>query len=259
MEYDPGFPIAMKQDGLGFTLSDACFENGTEMRKLDSIRASLRDPQCQGPEDVYAIMMDVGLRRDKAAMESRMLLFGVVAYAAGQLGQEPIRSQGHIHKVSAHCDWSTPEVYEIWNGEAVIYMQQTAQDDPGRCYAVHAKAGDVVVVPPYWAHATISANPRMPLVFGAWCDRDYGFEYDDIRRHHGIAWFPLVGVDGRLQWERNPMYQTQQLICKAPKTYPQLGIIPDVPIYRQFQENLDRFLFVSHPALKQNEWIDFVP
>ena len=45
-------------------------------------------------------------------------------------------------------------------------MQEYAEDQPGRCYAVHAFPGDVVIVPPYWVHATISANPRLPLTFG---------------------------------------------------------------------------------------------
>jgi len=51
-------------------------------------------------------------------------------------------------------------------------MQETAEDQSGRCFAVIAQTGDVVIVPPYWAHATISADPEQPLTFGAWCDRE---------------------------------------------------------------------------------------
>lgn len=159
LDFDPGFDITPLSVDEGFRLGADCFDKGTEFRKLDSVRKSLRDPNCDGPENVYAIMMDVGRKTDLPAMQQRMLLYGVVTYAAGQLGDEPIRSQGHIHKVSAHCGWSTPEVYEIWTGKAVIYMQESGQDDPGRCFAVEAGAGDVVIVPPGWVHATISADP----------------------------------------------------------------------------------------------------
>jgi glucose-6-phosphate isomerase, archaeal len=31
-------------------------------------------------------------------------------------------------------------------------------------------------------------------VFGAWCDREYGFEYAEIRRHKGIAWYPVFHI-----------------------------------------------------------------
>ena len=53
----------------------------------------------------------------------------------------------------------------------------------------------MVVVPPYWVHATISTNADESLVFGAWCDREYGFEYAEIRRHkvlHGILFLRVM-------------------------------------------------------------------
>ncbi len=259
MNFDPGFDIEPLSVDEGFRLGAGCFDRGVEFRKLDSLRGSLREPDCDGPENVYAIMMDVGRREDLPAMEERMLLYGVVTYAAGRLGREPIRSQGHIHKVSAHCGWSTPEVYEIWTGRAVIYMQETGEDAPGRCYAVEAGPGDVVIVPPYWVHATVSADPDQPLTFGAWCDRDYGFVYDQVRSHGGIAWFPLLKEDGYLTWEKNPAYQTDELIIKGPSTYAALGLEKGKPIYRQFREDPDRFLFVSDPKRAADVWARFIP
>ena len=259
MNFDPGFDIEPLSVDEGFRLGAGCFDRGVEFRKLDSLRGSLREPDCDGPVNVYAIMMDVGRREDLPAMEERMLLYGVVTYAAGRLGREPIRSQGHIHKVSAHCGWSTPEVYEIWTGRAVIYMQETGEDAPGRCYAVEAGPGDVVIVPPYWVHATVSADPDQPLTFGAWCDRDYGFVYDQVRSHGGIAWFPLLKEDGYLTWEKNPAYQTDELIIKGPSTYAALGLEKGKPIYRQFREDPDRFLFVSDPKRAADVWARFIP
>ena len=240
MNFDPGFDIEPLPGCAGFRLGEDCFDRGVEYRRLDALRQSLMEPDCEGPDPVYAIMMDVGRKQDLPALQERMLLFGVVTYAAGQLGREPIRSQGHIHKVSAHCGWSTPEVYEIWQGKAVIYMQETAQDNPGRCFAVEAEPGDVVVVPPC-------------------CDRDYGFEYGDVRRHGGIAWFPLVEEGGGLRWEKNPAYRAERLIIKKPEWYIRLGLEEGKPIYRQFMEDPDRFLFVSDPARVQTVWQGFVP
>ena len=50
------------------------------------IRASLRDPQCKGPEQVYSIAMDVGKEEHRALLNKLHLLFGVVTYSAGKLG-----------------------------------------------------------------------------------------------------------------------------------------------------------------------------
>jgi glucose-6-phosphate isomerase, archaeal len=135
--------------------------------------------------------MDVARRSDHEALQSRMLLFGVVAYARGRLGEEPVRSQGHVHCVSSHSGWSPPELYEIWSGRAVILMQEHPADNPGRVYAVEAGTGEKVLVPPGWAHATISADRHRPL-FGALCDREFGFEYEQLRKRRGLAWYPLA-------------------------------------------------------------------
>ncbi len=107
--------------------------------------------------------MDVGKGKDAEELQRRMLLFGVVTYAAGRLGKEPVRSQGHVQKVSAHSGWPPPELYEIWSGRAIIYMQERIKS--GRCFAIEAGPGETVLVPPGWAHATISANPEEPMTF----------------------------------------------------------------------------------------------
>ena len=148
MKFYPEFEIRPKADPLGFQYGQGVFGPQVENRTLDSIRKNLRAPHCQGPEIVYSIAMDVGNEKYRAAMLGRNLLYGAVTYAKGKLGEEPVRSQGHIHAVSPSCGMSTCEVYEIWSGAAYIYMQETAGDNPGRCYAVLAYPGEVVIVPP---------------------------------------------------------------------------------------------------------------
>ncbi|MCC7474996.1 MAG: hypothetical protein IT425_06340 [Pirellulales bacterium] len=259
MEVDPGFNIVPSTLPLGFSYGPGCFGPKIELRSLDSIRQSLLDPNCMGPDPVYAIAMDVGRIEDRQQLVERNLLFGAVAYAAGRLGYEPVRSQGHVHKPSPRNGWSTPEVYEIWSGQAVVLMQEFDRDDPGRCFAVEAGRGDVVIVPPGWAHATISADSEQPLVFGAWCDRDYGFVYEGVRAHGGLAWFPILGPSGRIQWQQNPTFSSQDLCTKAPADYSYLGLQRGTPIYRQFIEQHNRFDFVPQPALAATFWKDFVP
>ena len=258
MVFDPGFDIKPVYDPLGFVYGPDTFGPMPELRTLDAIRPSLKDPTCDGPDVVYAIVMDVGRRQDLTAMLKRDLLFGVVTYSKGILGEEPVRSQGHVHAVSPSCGASTCEVYEVWSGAAYIYMQETADDDPGRCFAVYAQPGDVVIVPPGWAHAAIVGDVRQNLTFGAWCVRDYGFDYDDVRAHGGIAWFPQV-EGGETTWIANDAYQPSELVVRRPRAYAEFGLRQGVPIYRQFVENPDLFLFVSKPESAKALWQGFEP
>lgn len=259
MIFDPGLSIRVSERPLGFTFGPGIFGPQVECRELDAIRASLQEPDCSGPDPVYAIAMDVGKKEHREELKRRMLLYGLVTYAAGRLGKEPVRSQGHVHRVAAHSGWSPPEIYEIWAGRAVVYMQEFAADDPGRCFAVTAETGDVVVVPPGWAHATLSASQETPLTFGAWCDRDYGFEYDEIRARQGLAWYALLNDHGQLEWRRNPKYISRELIVGRPDNYQKLALKKGVPIYTQFERNPESVQWVSEPARMPNIWADFSP
>ena len=263
MAFHPGFDLWPTKEPFGFEYGQGVFGPEPEIRRLDDIRASLANPQSRGPEEIYAIVMDVGVEADREEIVRRNLLFGAVTYASGLIGREPARSQGHIHAVSASCGSSTPEIYEIWDGEAVIYIQESASDNPGKCYAVYAHPGDVVIVPPGCVHAAVNAGITKNMSFGAWCVRDYGFDYDGVRRHGGIAYFPYV-ENGKLAWRRNPAYKSSpceggELIIKNARTWEDFSLEADVPIYTQFQKDKDRFLFVSDPGRFPELWAEFTP
>lgn len=136
---------------------------------------------------------------------------GAELSGAGRIGREPVRCQGHVHKPSPHNGWSPPELFEIWKGEAIVYMQESVSDDPGRCYAVRLEAGGSLLFPPAWGHMVINANPAEAMMFSALCDRNYaGFNYEGVRAHRGLTFFPTVGKAGEIQWEKNERYNGEQ-------------------------------------------------
>jgi glucose-6-phosphate isomerase len=258
MTFDPGLAIRPTAPALGFLYGPGIFGPQPEFRRLDPIRASLLDPRCDGPDPAYAIAMDVGKEQHRSLLEQQHLLFGVVTFAAGQFGKEPVRSQGHVHRVSLRCGSSTPEVVEIWAGKALIYMQERVADDPGQCFAISAGEGDIVVVPPDWAHAVISADPACPLTFGAWCTRDYGFEYSQIRARQGLAWYPILD-NGDLSWRTNHHYQPRPLAFRDARSHPEMGLMLQRPIYAEFERSPDKFQWVSAPGSLARLWQRYAP
>ncbi len=258
IQIDTGLDIAASRT-LGFRYGPGVFGPAPEYRSLDSIRKSLMDPECEGPDPVYGVVMDVGRREHRAELKRRMLLFGVVVYAAGRLGQEPVRSQGHIHHISPHSGWRAPEIFEVWSGRAIVYLQERGDDYPGRCFAIEARPGERVVAPPAWPHAVISADPSEPLVFGAWCDREYGFEYGDVRAHGGLAWFPELAEQDEIRWRRNLRYNNGRLRERRARVYPELGLCDTMPLYTHIGGYPDEIQWVSDPALKAGLWKEFEP
>ncbi len=259
LEFDPGLALEISTKSLSFEYGDDVFGPEPEMRRLDAIRPSLRDPLCKGPDPVYGIAMDIGRKRDRALLEQRMLLFGAVIYAQGALGEEPVRSQGHIHAIAPHSGWSPPEIFEIWGGTAIVYAQQRAEDDPGRCVAVTAHAGDQVVVPPGWAHCVINADRNRRMSFGAWCDRQYGFDYMGVRAHRGLAWFPIFNASNEIEWMPNESYSPSVIELHQARPYPELGLDATRSLYGQFIEDPESVMFVPEPARLTECWTGLVP
>lgn len=259
LSFDPGLDVRFSENDLAISYGPDVFGPTPEARRLDDIRKSLLQPDCDGPDPVYNIAMDVGRREHRASLEEKMLLFGVVVYAQGRLGQEPVRSQGHVHAISPHSNWSAPELFEFWHGRAIVYAQEKTSENPGRCFAVEAGPGDVVVVPPGWAHFVVNADPGASMSFGAWCDRQYGFVYDGVRGRGGLAWYPILAEGGTLNWQRNPRYVESQLTQKSARNYPELGLLAGVPIYEQFSRNPDTVGWVSQPARFAQLWPTFCP
>jgi glucose-6-phosphate isomerase, archaeal len=259
-KFDPGLGIHFDPQGFQFTYDVGVFgPPKVELRRLDAIRASLHDPQCSGPDPVYAIAMGVGRDEHIAELKRRMLLYGVVAYAKGRLGNGPVRSQGHIHAIAPHCGWSTPELVEIWEGKAIVYLQKVVADDPEYCVAIEAGPGDLVVIPPSWAHCIINADPESEMVFGAFCDREYAFVYDDVRRRGGLAWFAQFGSDNKIEWVPNPAYSTSALTVRSARNYPEFRLDGERPIYEQFATDPKRLQWVSEPAIYADLWENFQP
>jgi glucose-6-phosphate isomerase, archaeal len=230
----------------------------TEKRKLDDVRATLRDPKADGPEILYSIAMDVGLKKDKEVLIKRNLLYGACLYNKGQVGDEPVRSQGHIHFQSPSCDCSTGELYEIWHGKAIVFMQEKATDHPGRIFAIEGSEGDVILVPPGWAHYTANADIHQPMAFGAWCVRDYGFDYKDVKEHRGLAYYPVI-AESDIEFVPNPHYQQVEIIRKAPRKYTEFNLDYSKSLYEQFQDDPHRFDFIPNPGLVENLWVNFTP
>jgi len=256
--FDPGLDIRLHTDSLSFLYGEGVFGPAPELRRLDEIRESLRDPNCSGPDPVYSIAMDVGKTADAAQLRERYLLFGVVAYASGRLGEEPVRSQGHIHAIAPHCGSSTPELFEIWRGRAVIFAQEFVEDNPGRCIAVEAGPGEQVVVPPGWAHFVVNASATETMMFAALCERQYGFVYERVRAHGGLAWFPLLR-GGSIEWQPNPRYDRSSLEVRGPRVYAELDLDPGSSIYQQFAADPDRVQWVSFPERAAAVWPRFEP
>jgi glucose-6-phosphate isomerase, archaeal len=97
------------------------------------------------------------------------------------------------------------------------------------------------------------------MVFGAFCDREYAFVYDDVRRRGGLAWFAQYDSDNNIEWIPNPSYRQSALTIRSARSYPEFRLDRDRPIYEQFAANPKCLQWVSEPAIYADLWENFQP
>jgi glucose-6-phosphate isomerase len=244
-----GLDIELDLDGLAFRFGPAMHAVPEERRPLSAIQASLMEPACRGPDTLYTIYMDFCRRAEREQVTRDGLLYGGVIYAAGAMGREFVRSQGHVHTVNEQ-GVSFPEVYEFWHGRGLLYMQREVAPEVTDCRVTACGPGDVVIVPPGWMHTTVNAGDE-PLAFGAWCSREQGFDYEGVRRLQGPGWYFLA--DGSRV--RNPRYtRVPEPIDHPVRAYPEFDMVQQRPIYGQYLERPSRLRFMSHPHEFMEAW-----
>ena len=97
------------------------------------------------------------------------------------------------------------------------------------------------------------------MTFGAWCDREYGFEYAEVRARGGLAFFPLLTRRGAHRVAEEPALRRA-----APRRAPGAAV-PGARARRRrahlrtFARDPEAVQWVSDPARLAHLWPEFEP
>lgn len=91
----------------------------------------------------------------------------------GLVGKEFFMTKGHYH-----AKRFTAEIYWILSGNGVLLMQT---DDNQSSYIVFKK-GDLLYIPPCWAHRMVNTSLHDPLIFYGVYPADSGHDYGTITK-----------------------------------------------------------------------------
>ena len=242
-----GFGVQLDAQSLTLRFAPGVTTAPVVVRRLDEVRALLRDPQASGPDHLYTIYMDIRVPGIGEGLRANGLGYGAVVYNHGALGREALRSQGHVHSASAATGVAYSEVYEFWHGRGLVYMQDRASADVTDVIVVEAGQGDKVAIPPGWAHATVNIGDG-PMAFGAVYALEAQLLYEPLRRLQGTAHYVLA--DGSL--EANPRYAAVPPARRqASHQIPEQGIESGRPALAADPARLD---FVSRPERYPALW-----
>ena len=98
------------------------------------------------------------------------LMYCISKMQPGLVGDEYFMTKGHYHTVSG-----TAEIYQCLRGEGYMLMKTSA----GQCAWEKMTRGQMVYVPPHWAHRSVNTGSE-PLISFCVYPGDAGHNYGDI-------------------------------------------------------------------------------
>ena len=103
-------------------------------------------------------------------------------------------------------------------GEATYLMQRFEDNQIKDVYAVKAKKGDVVIIPPYYGHITINPSKKEELKEANWVDETCQNVYDlFIKKQGACYYYTNRGWIKNKNYSRVPKLRFQRPLKKIPE------------------------------------------
>jgi glucose-6-phosphate isomerase, archaeal len=103
--------------------------------------------------------------------QAGQLMYCISKLQPGRVGDECFMTKGHYHRIAG-----TAEVYLCLRGEGYMVMKTSA----GQTAAEKMHRGQMVYVPPHWAHRSVNTGTTEPLVSFCVYPGEAGHNYGDI-------------------------------------------------------------------------------
>lgn len=141
------------------------------------------------PKSLAAYFMYRGIKKDRG------LRYDITTFPNLKFGNEFLKTKGHEHKNNYG------EMYKVLEGEAIFLMQRAEAEKVLDVYAVKAKKGDYIVIPPDYGHVTINPQQR-ELKTANWSSKKTRSDYSLYEQMNGACYF--YTKDG---WIKNKKYK----------------------------------------------------
>jgi glucose-6-phosphate isomerase, archaeal len=151
---------------------------------------------------------------------------------------------GHYHPGSED-GLPYPEVYQVLKGEAIFLMQKRNRSGSVDATVVHAKEGDVVLLPPGWGHVSINRGTGTLVLSNLVYDR-FDSRYEDFEENRGGAYYFLNGGEV----VQNSNYVVQRSERLAPQELNARYGFACKDLLSSFHANPKEFEFLKKPKMK---------
>jgi glucose-6-phosphate isomerase len=201
------------------------------VRTGEEIRRALKDPDAPVTPQAYFKLRGIfkNERDVQKAFYDNKIRYDVTIIPPARWGSEPAKTHGHYHDLV-----DAPEICQVISGEAWYLMQKLNEaGDVANAILVKAKAGDFVIMLPYYGHVIINPSKTRPLIMANWLRWHQNPKYGSYKDKRGAAYYVVETPDGSLAAEPNSNYKDLPPLREmAPSiAMPQFGLWRNKPIY----------------------------
>jgi glucose-6-phosphate isomerase, archaeal len=232
-----GLPLFL--DGTKLVFGDGLPVVEADVRTVAQMEPVLKNKiELSSDMGTYFMYRNVGFEGDKEKICSAQLRYDITVIPPLLLGSEFNKTFGHFHpKNSAGAFF--PEVYEVIQGVALYLLQSV---DGSTFFAVRAREGEKVLMPPGFGHVTVNAGKKV-LVMSNWVEKNFSSNYGPMREMRGaMHYFTVNGFEKNLNYARVP-----KVIEISAPSLKNLGLVQNKSLYVQGVKNLSALGWLVEP------------
>lgn len=197
--------------------------------------------------ELYYMYKDLAeTERDFAQIIKNDLRYDITIIKPGRLGKEFSKTLGHDHPIIPGTNITYPELYEVLEGKAVFFLQDSEHNKIKDAIAIKAKSGDKIIVPPNYEHLIINIG-KTDLKICNWISRSFSSNiYKPFKMKHGFSYYALKRLFG-IKWVKNPNYES--ILClrfEKPNNFYNFNLQKGQPIYKLLEQP-SKLDFLKHP------------
>ncbi|TAN59480.1 glucose-6-phosphate isomerase [bacterium] len=239
-----GLPIALNTQKNRLVLGAGLTKVTPAVRYLKEMREVLVSKDTSSPRELYYMYRGLRKIKDETAIRGNKLRYDVTIIRHERLGPEFMKTAGHYHP---GC---FGELYEVLSGEGWCLLQKKNSRNfriIEDVILVKARAGDKIVIPPYYGHILINIGKEC-LVTSNWVSGEFASEYELYKKSGGAAYFVLEDKLGE-RFEVNAYYQSVPRIrvAKPARKIAKFGLKAGEPMYPLLYKDVQKLDFLNNP------------
>lgn len=251
-----GLPMRLGLDGR-LTFDPQVVVQEYRARTFTELAPVYLDSQaCQSQRTAYEMFNGVFHEQDRERLSGLAVRYELTLFPALKIGQEYVKTLGHIHRPETRSEIDPPEICEVVAGQAHFLFTKLnpASLTADEAFYVEVCAGEKIIIPPGYDHLTINPGPG-PLLFSDVVSSNVSGNYERIKAAGGAVYLE-VEENGLPVFIPNPRYRDHPPLRRMrPKEQPDLCLTKQEPLYVTFvKSRAQDWEFLWRPELFQDKF-----